>query len=220
VSQTPSHVIFDLDGTLADSSPGIFASFAHTLGQLGRQADTETLRSLIGPPLRVSFAMLGFPDDECDGAVAIYREFYARTGVYDAVLYPTIRTTLDTLRASGISLGIATGKRVDFAQEMVHDQGLEGYFDVIAGASEDYAVSEKFDIVQQVLHHWSVAPSLRVWMVGDRRFDVEAAVAHGLLPVGVTWGFGSREELAEAGAPLILDEPAALLTLAGLSAGA
>jgi phosphoglycolate phosphatase len=212
---SPSHVIFDLDGTLLDSSPGIVASFEAALDELGRAAPREQLYTLIGPPLRQSFATLGVDEPHLDDAVAIYRKYYAEFGVDDATIYDGIAETLDTLTGRGVRVAVATAKRVDFARRMLHDRGIGQYFDLIAGASLDLAITEKFDIMAEVLQHWRLAPSRDVWMVGDRDFDMAAAQRHGTLAVGALWGFGSVEELVRADADLLLDDPLELVGTRG-----
>ena len=209
----PTHVIFDLDGTLMDSSPGILACFRATLNDLGRRATDEQLRELIGPPLRTSFARLGVPEAEVDAVVERYRGYYAREGVTNATLYPWMADTLAMLKAEGIRLAVATAKRVDFARQMLNDHGVAGHFDTISGASIDQRVTEKYDIMTAVFDNWASFDRHRTWMVGDRDYDIIAAVRHGVRPVGVTWGFGSEDELRSNGAEAVVAAAFELLTL-------
>jgi phosphoglycolate phosphatase len=207
----PTHVVFDLDGTLTDSSPGILASFRHTLAQIGRTVPDQQLRTHIGPPLEVSFATLGVASEDVDDVVAMYRQYYGTYGVLDASLYEHVPLTLEGLATEGVHLAVATSKRVDFARQMLEHFGLADRFEIIAGASLDRTVSEKFEIIDEVLTAWQRTGSPSMWMVGDRRFDVHGALRHAMTPVGVTWGFGSREELLESGAVLLIDDPRELL---------
>jgi len=196
-----------------DSSPGILACFRATLNDIGRSASEEQLRSLIGPPLRTSFARLGVPEEDLDAVVERYRGYYATDGVTNATLYPWMADTLAMLKAEGIRLGVATAKRVDFARRMLNDHGVAGHFDTIAGASLDLRITEKYDIMAAVVANWATFDRRRTWMVGDRDYDMNAAAQHGVLPVGVSWGFGSEEELRSSGATAIIAEAFELLTL-------
>lgn len=207
----PRHVIFDLDGTLLDSSEGIVNSFRATLDELGIGADEDQLRRLIGPPLWHSFRVLGVEEPFVDEAVALYRRHYAAFGVFEAMVYPGIHEVVQEMHAAGIALGVATAKRVDFAKQMLGAHHLGDYFDIIAGASVDLVVSEKYEIIDEVLRHWEVKGSSSIWMIGDRSYDVEAAARHGLTTIGVTWGFGSETELLECGADALARVPRDLL---------
>jgi phosphoglycolate phosphatase len=108
-------------------------------------------------------------------------------------------------------LGVATAKRVDFARQMLTTLGVADLFDEIAGASVDLSVTSKFDIMSVVMDSWSFGHDLDVWMVGDRHFDMVAARAHDVCAVGALWGFGSAEELRDAGAHWLLERPQDLL---------
>ena len=207
----PRHVIFDLDGTLADSSSGILWSFRATLEAIGREADEEQLRRLIGPPLGDSFRSLGVDEPEIDRVVEIYRAFYAERGVLDAALYEGIASTLSALVDEGVRVAVATAKRVDFAHQMLENLGVAQHFDLIAGASLDLRITEKYEIMSEVVAHWDSPDPTGVWMVGDRHYDMVAARAHGVAAVGVRWGFGDDEELTGAGADWLISAPMELL---------
>jgi len=211
VRSRPSHILFDLDGTLADSSQGILSSFRATLEQIHLEATDELLRRLIGPPLGESFRHLGVADEDVDHVVDVYREFYAERGVHEARLYDDVATTLEALSSEGVHLGVATAKRIDFARQMLGSLGVKHFFDDIAGASVDLRITSKFDIMSQMLSGWGVGESPDVWMVGDRHFDMVAAGAHGVSAVGALWGFGSADELRGAGAHWLIARPPELL---------
>jgi phosphoglycolate phosphatase len=206
----PGAVVFDLDGTVADSQEGILLSLHRTLTDYGRRGDDDDLRSLIGPPLDESFRSLGFDEDELPGVVDRYREIYDREGVDLARPYPGVIDVLTTLRQRGIPLALATAKRVDFAERMLNNFGVRGLFDAVAGASLDDSSTSKIEIVTEVRRVYE-GVSGGAWMVGDRRHDVEAARILGLVPVGVLWGYGSRAELEGAGARWLIERPEQLL---------
>ncbi len=203
--------MFDLDGTLMDSSPGIVHCFQLTLAEWGREAPLEQLRTLIGPPLRHSFHLLGYADEDLDEVVECYRGFYATVGLREAELYDGVSSTLAALRSRGVRLGVATAKRVDFAREMLRDRRVDDLFDEIAGASMDLRVTDKADIMAHVLTAWDNPPPRSVWMVGDRAFDMVGARHHGVVGVGVLWGFGDADELRAAGADRLITRVEQLL---------
>lgn len=186
-------------------------SFQATLDRIGLSADPAVLRELIGPPLGESFRRLGVEESRIDDVVALYREFYAERGVYEAHLYDGVATTLDALVAQGVRVGVATAKRVDFARQMLSALGVAHLFDEIAGASVDLRVTAKYDIMATVLRGWTGYSARDVWMVGDRHFDMAAARRHEVCAVGALWGFGHAEELTTAGAHWLVARPRDLL---------
>ena len=207
----PSLIVFDLDGTLADSQAGVLHSFALTLADFGHSASEETLRDFIGPPLSVSFARLGFARDEVDGAVARYRTYYDRDGVDMSHLYDGIAEMLGALKDHDIDLAVATSKRVDFARRMLRDLDIGDFFPVICGAALDGTLNTKREVLQEALRLVRPRPPSEVWMVGDRSEDVRAAIFHSLVPVGALWGYGGRAELEDGGAMILVTDPADVL---------
>lgn len=194
-------VLFDLDGTLLDSAPGIFDAFGFTLAQFGVSAEREQLRRFLGPPLRDSFAQL-LPEEQVERAIAIYRERYAqRSGPLTAV-YPGVPELLAALRAAGCTVCLATSKVRFAALRLLREKGLASYFDFVGGSSEDASLDTKTAVMRYVL----AQPCLRgksAVMVGDRDNDMQGAADCGLPAAGVLYGYGSRAELAPYG-PLTL----------------
>ena len=213
----PSLIIFDLDGTLADSQAGVLHSFALTLGDVGRSASDEELRDLIGPPLSESFARLGFVGDDIDDAVTRYRAYYDRQGVDMSHLYDGTFAMLRALHDNGIELAVATSKRVDFARRMLRNLGVEDFFPVICGAALDGTVNTKTDVLEETLGLVGRHSQEEIWMVGDRREDVLAAIFHSLVPVGALWGYGGPSELEESGAEILVAVSSDLLKVAHLN---
>jgi phosphoglycolate phosphatase len=211
----PRFVVFDLDGTLADSQAGILRSFHATLGERGASATNDELLDLIGPPLGQSFSRLGFADEEIDEVVALYRRYYDRVGVDLCHLYDGVEEMLRALGDRGVRLSVATAKRVDFAMRMLDNLGVLDYFECVSGVSLDGRLSTKKEIVGDALGRLNEPEGRGGWMVGDRREDVLAALAHDLVPIGVLWGYGSRDELAESGAQLLAASPLETLALLG-----
>lgn len=205
-------MLFDLDGTLIDSADGILWSFGATLRELGRAIDDTVLRSFIGPPLDYSFSQLGFGPDEMADVLARYRVHYHDEGVHRCRLYDGVTRLLERIAETSVSMGVATAKRVDFANQILDDLAIDGFFRVVAGASLDGQLTSKDVIVADALSRIDRDPA-GGWLVGDRRFDVAAAKSHGLTSIGVTWGYGSADELRRAGADWLVDQPSDLVTL-------
>jgi phosphoglycolate phosphatase len=211
----PRFVVFDLDGTLVDSQAGILNSFHTTLRERGVSATDAELLDLIGPPLGDSFARLGFAADEIDEVVTLYRHHYDREGIDLAHLYDGVEEMLKVLGDSDVRLAVATAKRVDFAIRMLENLGVLDHFECVSGVSIDGRLTTKKDVVGDALVRLNEPQGHGGWMAGDRREDVLAALAHGLVPIGVLWGYGSRDELAESGARLVVASPLEIPTLWG-----
>lgn len=201
------NVIFDLDGTLTDSGEGIMDSGKYALRQLGIPVPGEQiLRKMVGPPLAVSFAYFGVPEDRIEDAIRLYRDKYINQGgKYRNKVYPGIEAVLCQLKSDGCSLFVATSKPEALAREILIRFGLGSYFEYIAGASPGHSRESKGDVLGYLLDITGKnEPSV---MVGDTRFDVAGAHEKNLACVGVTWGYGTREELFCAGADKIIDTP-------------
>jgi phosphoglycolate phosphatase len=209
---TAPAVVFDIDGTLLDSAPGIVAGFRYALSSVGFDApDTDQLRADLGPPVGDIFTALGLPSTALAEAVRAYREFYLAYGLQQATLYAGVRQLLESLRAEGVSLGTATAKRTDVAGAILQHHDLARYFVAVNGT--DDVRKTKTETIAFALHQLGGPDPAEVIMVGDRHFDVTGARDCGVVPVGVTWGYGSLAELLATGARLI-DQPAELLALA------
>ena len=200
----PKHILFDLDGTLTDSGPGIMNCAIATFREYGVPIPShEALRTIIGPPLRDSFARFGIPDDKIIEAVAFYRSIYTVTGKYENTPYPGIRELLQRLRAEGHRLFVATSKPEHMAVDILEHFGLAGYFDRICGADTDHVRSTKEAVIEYLLSN--IGGAENAIMVGDTVFDVEGAAVHGIPTVCVGWGYGQRDAMLAAGAVGIAD---------------
>jgi phosphoglycolate phosphatase len=206
-------VLFDLDGTLVDSTPGIWASVRVAAAALGLPAPTaEQLRRMVGPPLQEGFALvLGVPAADVPRAVAAYREHYAAGALLDVTVHDGIRALLARLTEDGATLAITTSKPEPFAVRVLEHTGLRPSFASVHGATMDGAVRNKDQVVALAL----AAPPAgeRPVLVGDRAHDVLGAAAHGLPCIGAGWGPAPSGELADAGAVIVAtpaEVPAAL----------
>jgi phosphoglycolate phosphatase len=215
-------VLFDLDGTIVDSAPGITATLAYTFERLGLPVPTPAeLLAWVGPPILDSFRDLGgFDPEQSQRALDIYREKYLSTGVYDAALYPGIDEVLRAIGESDIPLSLATSKPETPARAVLEHFRVADVFDELTGASDDEVRSAKKDVVEEALRRLRAggADLARPVLIGDRHHDVEGAAHHGVPTIFVTWGYGAPAEAA--GAVAVVDTPAELLPLLGLAATA
>ncbi|MCW2473986.1 MULTISPECIES: HAD hydrolase-like protein [unclassified Symbiopectobacterium] len=207
------NVIFDMDGTLVDSVPGIRASLAYALEQQGhRMAEETDITALIGPPMDqiVATLLAPFGDDRVAQTVALYREHYGRVGLLQGLMYPGIEPVLQTLHAEGHRLFIATSKRQPFAERIVARIGISALFDDILGTPLDGSMDDKRLLVAHLVGKQGLPPSISV-MVGDRKEDIVSAQHNHLLSIGARWGYGSLQELVSSGADRLCQSPADLL---------
>ena len=183
-------VLFDLDGTLTQSEEGIWNCARYAAKRMGlEEPDAATLRKFIGPPLSWSFReLLGMSPEDAVRAQEIYRERYTTIGMYENRVYPGIRRMLRTLKAQGFMLGVVTGKPAYPTGKILEYFGLSRWFSAVACATDGHA--EKEALIAQALpeEHGDV------WMVGDRKFDMEGGVKAGVHTLGVLYGYGSEEE--------------------------
>lgn len=206
-------VLFDLDGTLTDSAPGITNSVSRALAHFGIEEKPENLLRFIGPPLNESLPeYYGFTPEQTAKAVEVFREYFVEKGWLENAPYPGIPELLGDLKAGGLQLMVATSKPEVQAVRILKHFGLAEYFDFICGApagNEDGA--RKASVIREALRRAEDPSS--VVMVGDRRHDVEGAHENGLPCIGVLYGYGSREELSGAGASFIAENLEALKNL-------
>ncbi|HEY0468150.1 MAG TPA: HAD hydrolase-like protein [Polyangiaceae bacterium] len=196
------HLLFDLDGTLTDSRPGILTSMRHALTALGLQVPAdEALSRLIGPPTRDAFReLLASSDPELnERTIAIYRQRYATLGLFESSVYPGIAQGLQALREADFRLLVVTSKPEVYANTIIDHFELRQYFGHVYGSELSGERSNKGELIAHVLASEGIAQS-EAWMIGDRLHDILGAKRNGLRSTGVLWGYGSREELSEAGA--------------------
>lgn len=202
-------VLFDLDGTITDSAPGIINSICHAFRKHKMEIpDGDVLRSFIGPPLLTQFQKVcGITPEESAEMVVSYREYYTQKGIFENSVYSGVTEMLEQLRQSGIRILMATSKPEKFAGIIADHFGFAHYFDFIGGASLDRSRTEKYEVIRYVLETCKAEDRDRIVMVGDRYHDVEGAKLAGVHSLGVLYGYGSRQELEEAGADWIVETP-------------
>lgn len=205
-------ILFDLDGTLTDSGEGIINCAILALQHFGLPIpDREEMRSFVGPPLHESFIRHGVPAEKTDEAIRVYRSRYVPIGAYENIPYPGIRELLEELKAEGHTLYVATSKPEEMSVKILEHFDLAKYFDRICGASLDTSRSSKEDVIAYLLSLSGRAES--IVMVGDTKFDILGAKAHGIPAIGVSWGYGKVEDMENAGAAAIAHTMEALFTL-------
>jgi len=204
--------LFDLDGTLIDSEPGISACIRHALAKLDVPVPAD-LRPWIGPPLRHSFApLLGHDAVRIEAAVDYYHERFSSLGWREHAVYPGIAAAIAALRDAGHRLAVVTSKPMQHAAPIIESLPFGDDFEKLYGPAPDSAHSEKASMIATALADFGTSPQDAA-MIGDRHFDIEGAVANGVAGIGVLWGFGSPEELQQAGSHALAAHPHELATL-------
>ena len=181
--------MFDLDGTLTDPMIGITSSVKYALSYFN--IEVEDLRSLcpfIGPPLKTSFKdFYQFTDEQADVAIAKYREYFSKQGIFENTLYQGTDELLRLLTENEMKIYLATSKPQPFAQQILEYFHLESYFTYVLDSTD---IKTRSDVV----------------MIGDRKYDIEGAKANNIDSIGVLYGYGDEEELANAGANKIVTD--------------
>jgi len=210
---TPTYdlVIFDHDGTIVDSAPGILKSANAAFEELGYPAlSMAQFSPYLGPPLQDSFTQFaGMSSEEARRAIAVYRREYAAGNCFVLRIFPGMEQLLRNLRAAGIKTAVASSKPTVFLEKVLGGIGLRERFDAVCGVELDRLHGGKDDIIAEAARQCGV-PLARCLMVGDRRFDVEGAKILGIPCAGVLYGYGSREELERAGAEFLVESCGAL----------
>ena len=207
------HLFFDLDGTLTDPKEGITKSVAYALKEVcGIEVeDLDSLIPYIGPPLVAGFQENhGVDEATAHACTAAYRVRFRDVGLFENRPYDGIRATLDGLREKGYTLYVATSKPTEFSVRILEHFGLADCFEHICGATFDGRISEKHEVIAELLRLAGEPDKDEIVMIGDRKYDIEGAHAFGIRAVGVTYGFGTREELETAGADALCESVTAL----------
>ena len=204
------YVFFDLDGTLTDPALGITNSFIHALKFYGIPIPSyEELCKLIGPPLPYSFeTTFGFPHDKAMEAVAKYREYFSTKGLFENKVYDGIPELLQALKEKGKHLVVATSKPEEYSIKIIEHFNLAKYFDFVCGSNMDESRSKKDEVIAYAMERCGLGEGdkTRIIMIGDRFHDIEGAKKNNLKSCGVLFGYGSREELQNAGADYIAEK--------------
>lgn len=201
------YILFDLDGTLTDPGEGITNSVAYALDKYGIKVDDKsTLNTFIGPPLHESFQKyFGFSILQSFDAVTKYREYYRDRGIFENRVYDGVPEMLCELKKNKKTVIMATSKPTVFAERIAEHYGFRQYFDVIVGSELDGKRVDKAEVIEEALRQAEKPEKSKCIMVGDRLHDMVGAEKNGICAVGVLYGYGSYEELTEAGADRIVE---------------
>lgn len=206
------YILFDLDGTISDSGPGITKSVQHALNKMGiEENDLESLKKFVGPPLRDSFKRYyDIKPEDMEKCIGFYRERYSTIGLFENEVYEGIPELVKSLYDKGFKPVLASSKPRVFVEKILEHFGILQYFYVVMGSELDGSLENKIDIINACLEKIEAKEGIRpdvkdCVMIGDRLYDIEAANALGMPNIGVTFGFGSYEELEEYHAGTIVE---------------
>jgi phosphoglycolate phosphatase len=193
------YILFDLDGTLTDPKIGITKSVAYSLRKLKNiEVELDQLTKFIGPPLKDSYIdFYGFSESEAEIAIQTYREYFKDTGIYENLL--------EALKDKQYILGVATSKPTVFAEIIIKHFDLERYFSCVVGSNLDGTRTDKAEVIAEALTQLSIDEKENVVMIGDRKHDILGAKKMEIDSIGVTYGYGSNEELEDARADYIIE---------------
>ena len=207
------NLLFDLDGTLTDPFEGITRCIEYALVTLGRPApERDSLKWCIGPPLQKSLAELLDTEDDrlAQRALALYRERFSSTGLFENTVYNDIPPVLGSLKNLGYDLYVATAKPFVYARQIIEHFDLLPYFTKVYGSELDGTRTDKSDLISYILKQEKLDPA-RTVMIGDRKHDIIGAKVNNVSAIGVLWGYGTEQEMAAYGADTIVTQPCELV---------
>ena len=201
-----STILFDLDGTLSDSSQGIINSIIYALEKYDvNDYDMPLLRKFLGPPLHESFEkFMGVAKEKSLQAVKLYREYFSSKGLFENEIYGGVSDLLQNLKENGKTLIVATSKPQLFTDRIMEHFNLAKYFDFIAGSNMDTTRSKKAEVIEYALSECNIKDKSKVVMIGDRAEDMIGTQTVGVDSIGVEYGYGTFDELKNAGATYIV----------------
>lgn len=201
-------ILFDMDGTIINSEEGITRCVQYALKSFGiEEPDLRNLLCFIGPPLDPVFReKYSMTVEESWEAVEKYRERYDVKGIFECSLYDGVKDTIKSLKEKGYLLAVASSKPEIACKRIAEHFGLTPYFDIVAGATLDGAISTKQEVLEELCRRLKEIDRNQMCLIGDTKFDVLGAKVAGIRCIGVSYGFGTREELAAAGAAAVFDD--------------
>ena len=210
------YLLFDLDGTLTESGPGIMNGVKYALAHMGiREESEQNLMRFIGPPLTDSFTRFyGMSKEDADLALDAYREYYNKTGVYENAPYPGVLEMLRALHERNLQMALATSKPGNMVRVVLDYFSISGYFPVCVCGEDEGPLYTKSGVIAETIRRFAARDGLSedavrhtAVMIGDRKHDIEGAKSNGLFSIGVRWGYAPEGELEEAGADRIVETP-------------
>lgn len=209
-----SAVVFDLDGTIIDSQLGIAKAFKHALAQYGIEEELEVIKGLIGPPLsRTIITKYGFSEEDGAKAMSYHREYYVEKGLYESRLFSDVINMLETLKEIGIVMMIATNKPEEHAIAGLKHYKLDKYFKSIIGNNLQQTRGTKADFITMAMDEAKIKDKDKVLMVGDRKHDIEGGKINNIDTIGVTYGYGTREEIEKCKPTYIVNNPMEIIKI-------
>lgn len=201
-------ILFDLDGTLIDSSSGITKSAQYALSHYGiDEPELKNLFFFIGPPLLYSFMNhYGFSKEQATEAVKIYRERYHKIGIFECSLYDGVKECIMQLKEEGYMIGMASSKPEPSCRRILEHFGILDLFDDVVGATMDARIDTKEEVLEEVMRRWSDVPKEEMCLIGDTMFDMDGANAIGIPCIAVSYGFGDVMQMKNAGALAVIDD--------------
>jgi phosphoglycolate phosphatase len=202
-------VLFDLDGTITDSSEGIINSIQFALNKMGlHENDKEKLRSYVGPSLKQTFLSNYFPDgDKYQEAITHYRAYYAEKGIFENKLYDGMTEVLEEIKNNEGTIALSTAKPTYFAKIILKYFSIDKYFDVVVGSHLGGTRTDKKDIIFETLDQLGLPDPKNCYMIGDREHDIIGAKHHNLKTIGVKYGYAPRGELEAVKPTEIVSKP-------------
>jgi phosphoglycolate phosphatase len=208
------NLLFDLDGTLTDPKEGIVNSILNALNKLGiHENNIDELDKFIGPPLRESFLKrYNLTNELADKAMLYYREYFSVKGIYENKLYPGVNELLESLTSRNYKLYVATSKPTIYSQEILNYFKIYRYFKVVMGSNFDNTMTDKTEIIAYMISSLGLKASHSV-MIGDRKHDIIGGKNNSMKTIGVTYGYGSLQELLSCHPDFIVNECREIETL-------
>jgi len=209
------NIIFDFDGTLVDSRPGVVRTFQKIVKELTtKEVSEEKIVSLIGIPLIPFLQTLLNTKDKvlvARGSV-LFKKYYEKEGLYQNIVYPETKQMLKFLKNNSCQLFVVSNKIESFMKKILEQHGLKKYFISFIATKGTDARSKKADYIKHILTHYKLKKEETV-MVGDTESDITAAKKNSIYSIGVTWGYGSEFDLIKAKADIICHTPLELKQL-------
>lgn len=210
------YVIFDFDGTVADTGEGILKSLQYSFTAMGdEEPDLDDLKKFIGPPVFYSYThFYGISEDKVDDYVRKYRERYREKGIYESKVYDGLKELIISLKERNIKVGIASSKPENLIYSVADYLEITNLFDAIVGVKSDNSKhSTKAGLIAQAMTDLGATDKNKVLMVGDRLFDIDGAHEAGIKCCGALWGYGDEEEFRAHNADFIAKAPENILSI-------
>lgn len=207
------YIMFDLDGTLAESGKGVISSVHYSLEKLGVEPlPEEEMLKFIGPPLLYSYMnFMGMDEETANRAIDFYRKHYEKEGHYLSPLYEGVREILEELKERGKNLLVVTSKPMNMARKIIHNNGLDELFQDIVGPLPEEKTVEKDEMIRRAFKRNKITSGKQAVMIGDRQYDIWAAKKNQMDCIAVLFGYGSLEEFEREGATYIVKQPKDIL---------